>query len=340
MLTYNLPQEKINTEDRDPLFDIAVKLIQETGKASTTFLQRKLTVGYARSAKILDEIEIAGLIGPSNGAKPRNILMTHNSSDEWETTNKTPEPVEEKEPPINWNKTKYTEDKSNDFEINLGVDENNKKVNLNLDKYGNLIVIGSQFTSVVDLLNNILVESMAKYSPEELRVIAVDGARSDLIVPRQASHLLTPLIVEAEKSISALKWAVAEVERRMKDISFNGFPKILILINSFNQLLMFSPSEIEDNLYRLISMGKKYGIYLVIGTDYLNTKITKEIIANNPAKLVFKPTDQKVARDTRIPESADLTSPDEAILETMFEGKEKITIQKLNPKEIYEEVFN
>lgn len=65
----------------DPLYDSAVKLIQDTGKASTTFLQRKLSVGYARAAKILDEIESAGLIGPSNGAKPRDILMQHNKGD-------------------------------------------------------------------------------------------------------------------------------------------------------------------------------------------------------------------------------------------------------------------
>jgi len=62
----------------DPLYDSAVKLICDTGKASTTFLQRKLSVGYARAAKILDEIESSGLIGPSNGAKPRDILMPHN----------------------------------------------------------------------------------------------------------------------------------------------------------------------------------------------------------------------------------------------------------------------
>ncbi|MFA6184862.1 MAG: DNA translocase FtsK [Candidatus Shapirobacteria bacterium] len=70
-----------NGAPHDPLYDSAVKLIQDTGKASTTFLQRKLSVGYARAAKILDEIESAGLIGPSNGAKPRDILMPHTQGD-------------------------------------------------------------------------------------------------------------------------------------------------------------------------------------------------------------------------------------------------------------------
>lgn len=57
------------------------------------------------------------------------------------------------------------------------------------------------------------------------------------------------------------------------------------------------------------------------------------------AKLVFKTTDKKIARDTGIPESADLSSPSEAILETMYEGKTKITIEKIDHKKIYEEVF-
>jgi len=208
-----------------------------------------------------------------------------------------------------------------------------------LNHYGNLLIIGSQFTSAVDLLNNILVSSMAKYSPEKLRTIAIDGVKGDLIVPNQASHLLTPLIVEPEKSISALKWSVSEVVRRMKMESQIDNSKVLILINSLNQILNFSPSEVEDNLYLLITQGRKYGFYFVIGTDYPNPRTSKEIIANSPAKLVFKPTDKKVARDTGIPESADLISPDEAILETMFEGKKKITINKVNPKKIYDEIF-
>jgi len=340
MLNYVIPQEKRNPEDKDPMFESAVNLILETGAASTTFIQRKLSIGYARSAKILDEIEEAGFIGPSNGAKPREILIK-SVNGQWQVPNPPPEPkiTKEEGPQIKWNKTKYVDNKSDNFEIDLGLDENNKAISIDLDRYGNLLVIGSQFTSAVELLNNILVSSMAKYSPEKLRIIAIDGVRGDLIVPNQASHLLTPLIVEPEKSISALKWSVSEVVRRMKMESQIDNAKVLILINSLNQILMFSPSEVEDNLYRLISIGRKYGFYFVIGTDYPNPRTSKEIIANSPAKLVFKPTDKKIARDTGIPESADLISPDEAILETMFEGKKKITIKKLNPKEIYEEIF-
>jgi len=59
---------------RDPLFEEAKTLVYETGTASTTFLQRKLKIGYARAAGVMDQLEAAGVIGPSQGAKPRKIF--------------------------------------------------------------------------------------------------------------------------------------------------------------------------------------------------------------------------------------------------------------------------
>lgn len=64
------------SDDLDPLFLEAKNHILESGKASASFLQRRLKIGYARAARILDELEEAGIIGPVQGAKPREILMT------------------------------------------------------------------------------------------------------------------------------------------------------------------------------------------------------------------------------------------------------------------------
>lgn len=62
-------------EQLDALFEKAVEVVLETGTASTSFLQRKLSVGYARGAKIIDQLQEKGIIGPANGAKPREILI-------------------------------------------------------------------------------------------------------------------------------------------------------------------------------------------------------------------------------------------------------------------------
>ncbi|MBI2444585.1 MAG: DNA translocase FtsK 4TM domain-containing protein [Candidatus Magasanikbacteria bacterium] len=63
------------SDDQDPLFNDARQVITESGKASASLLQRRLKVGYARAARLLDELEEAGIVGPADGAKPREVLM-------------------------------------------------------------------------------------------------------------------------------------------------------------------------------------------------------------------------------------------------------------------------
>jgi len=61
--------------EKDELFDKAVELVLATGQASASFLQRKLKLGYARASRIIDQMEREGIIGPPEGAKPREILV-------------------------------------------------------------------------------------------------------------------------------------------------------------------------------------------------------------------------------------------------------------------------
>ncbi len=63
------------TEEKDELFQKAVELILLTGQASASYLQRKLKLGYARAARIIDQMESEGIVGPSEGSKPREILV-------------------------------------------------------------------------------------------------------------------------------------------------------------------------------------------------------------------------------------------------------------------------
>ncbi|MGI4829258.1 MAG: DNA translocase FtsK 4TM domain-containing protein [Janthinobacterium lividum] len=61
-------------EDADPMFDDAVRLVFEFGKASTSLLQRRLRIGYGRAAHLIDTMERDGLVGPADGSKPRELL--------------------------------------------------------------------------------------------------------------------------------------------------------------------------------------------------------------------------------------------------------------------------
>ncbi len=60
----------------DPMLEEAIKVVVENGMASTSLLQRKLKLGYARAARIVDEMEQRGIVGPYEGAKPRKVLIT------------------------------------------------------------------------------------------------------------------------------------------------------------------------------------------------------------------------------------------------------------------------
>ena len=61
---------------RDPLFDVALKLVVRTQQGSVSLLQRRLKVGYARAARIIDELEDAGVVGPFEGSKAREVLIS------------------------------------------------------------------------------------------------------------------------------------------------------------------------------------------------------------------------------------------------------------------------
>ncbi len=72
--------------DLDPLFEDAKKTVIELGKASTSYLQRKLRIGYSRAARLIDELEEQGIVGPSEGSKGRKVLIKNTS----ESVEKTP----------------------------------------------------------------------------------------------------------------------------------------------------------------------------------------------------------------------------------------------------------
>ena len=71
--------EAVNPEDQDPMYEEAMRVVMEMGKASTSTLQRRLRLGYGRAARILDMMYRDGIIGPPDGSKPREVLK----SPEW-----------------------------------------------------------------------------------------------------------------------------------------------------------------------------------------------------------------------------------------------------------------
>jgi S-DNA-T family DNA segregation ATPase FtsK/SpoIIIE len=81
-----LNSEDGNEDDNDPLFNDAVRLVFEFGKASTSLIQRRLRVGYGRAAHLIDMMERDGLVGPADGSKPREILKSPDWLSEFESS--------------------------------------------------------------------------------------------------------------------------------------------------------------------------------------------------------------------------------------------------------------
>lgn len=69
-------QEKVSDSPKDALYEQALDLVKRTGAISTTFIQRKLKIGYARAASIMDQLEENGIISPPDGSKPRRLLLS------------------------------------------------------------------------------------------------------------------------------------------------------------------------------------------------------------------------------------------------------------------------
>jgi S-DNA-T family DNA segregation ATPase FtsK/SpoIIIE len=67
-------EEEAQTGDQDPMYEDAMRVVLELGKASTSTLQRRLRLGYGRAARILDMMYRDGVIGPPDGSKPREVL--------------------------------------------------------------------------------------------------------------------------------------------------------------------------------------------------------------------------------------------------------------------------
>ena len=73
---------EISILENDSLYEEAKRVVIEANKASASLLQRRLRVGYARAARLLDLLEDKGIIGPGEGAKPRKVYLKENGTEE------------------------------------------------------------------------------------------------------------------------------------------------------------------------------------------------------------------------------------------------------------------
>ncbi|MFA5644280.1 MAG: DNA translocase FtsK [Patescibacteria group bacterium] len=127
--------------DEDELLEEAKEIVLSSGKASTSFLQRRLRIGYSRAASILDMLEELGMVGPSNGSKPREIMV---SKEQYENTLSNPfssTPIHNRSASKSPNDYLYKEEESplvfEELENNSEEDENNDEDENNIEEIEN-----------------------------------------------------------------------------------------------------------------------------------------------------------------------------------------------------------
>lgn len=187
--------------------------------------------------------------------------------------------------------------------FSIGKDISGIPVVAALDKMPHLLVAGQTGSGKSVMINTILTSLLYRNSPADLRLILVDPKRVELTPYNDIPHLLTPVIVEPEKCISALKWATAEMERRYKELAeagkrniveYNnvkqeaGMPYIVIVIDELADLMMVAARDVEALIVRLAAKARAVGIHLVLATQRPSVDVITGLIKNNvPARIAF-----------------------------------------------------
>jgi S-DNA-T family DNA segregation ATPase FtsK/SpoIIIE len=204
----------------------------------------------------------------------------------------------------------------------IGKDISGDAVIGELNRMPHLLIAGQTNSGKSVMVNTLLVSLLYHNSPSELRLILVDPKQVEMAAYQDIPHLLTPVITETDKTISALKWAVNEMERRykllaehrVKDIKTynqkiqsgskkiavadedgiaqeheNGaMPYIVIVIDELADMMMLAGRDVEALIVRLAQKARAVGIHLVLATQSPRADIITGLIkANIPARIAF-----------------------------------------------------
>lgn len=213
----------------------------------------------------------------------------------------------------------------------IGKDISGEAVIGELNKMPHLLIAGQTGSGKSVMINTLLTSLLYRNSPSEMKLILVDPKQVEMAPYEDIPHLLTPVITEPEKTISALKWAVNEMERRYKllaeekirDIkSYNqkiasgrskvsvtdedgneqrvedgAMPYIVVVIDELADLMMVAARDVEALIVRLAQKARAVGIHLVLATQRPSVDVITGLIkANIPARIAFTVASQVDSR--------------------------------------------
>ncbi len=194
----------------------------------------------------------------------------------------------------------------------VGKDISGKAVVANLAKMPHLLIAGTTGSGKSVMTNTLISSLLYRNSPSDMKLIIVDPKQVEMAQYQDIPHLLTPIITQTEKALSAMKWAVGEMERRytlmaeekVKNISdYNAkmaksaeqnpekegkMPYIVIVIDEMADLMMMAGKDLEMLIVRIAQKGRASGIHLVLATQRPEVKVITGLIkANIPGRIAF-----------------------------------------------------
>jgi len=200
----------------------------------------------------------------------------------------------------------------NPLSFTVGKDISGTAIVASLDRMPHILVAGQTNSGKSVMINSILTSLLYKNSPSDLKLILVDPKHVELSPYNDIPHLLAPVITEPEKCISALKWAVAEMERRYKTLAeahrrniteYNtqnkeeSMPFIVIVIDELSDLMQMAGRDVEALIVRIAQKARAVGIHLVIATQRPSVNVITGLIkANIPARIAFTVNSQVDSR--------------------------------------------
>lgn len=187
--------------------------------------------------------------------------------------------------------------------VSMGLDVSGNPVIGDIGKMPHVLIAGTTGSGKSVLVNAWICSLLFRTNPSEVRLIMVDPKRVELAGYNGIPHLLTPVIVEPDKILSALRWATTEMENRYKkfaevgvrnidgfnDLSgFQAMPYVVIFIDELADLMAYAPVEVEDTICRIAQMARATGIHLVIATQRPSVDVITGLIkANVPSRIAF-----------------------------------------------------
>ena len=193
------------------------------------------------------------------------------------------------------------------LQMAIGEDVDGDKICLDLAKMPHLLVGGTTGSGKSVALNGMIMTILMRATPSEVRMILIDPKRVEFALYNGIPHLYVPPVTEPKEAASALKWAVAEMERRLKLFEQVGarniglynqmiqsgeltdedgnhpdeIPYIVVVIDELSDLMMVAGKEVEDSIVRISQLARAAGIHLIVATQRPSANVVTGMIKAN-----------------------------------------------------------